>query len=357
MKILQICPGAYQLGAGGISEHVVNISERLAERNDVTVYATNPGGKLPWFEVVNGVTVKRFSRFAPSGSYYLSASMLLNLRKECYDVVHAHSYHAFPLHSSILSKHRKLVFTTHFHNAGHTPLRAFFFRLFKSVGKWILGKADLIIAVSEFEKRSLCSSFGFGSGRVVVVPNGLKMSEFTGLKRSNSICKSILYVGRLERYKGVQHLVEVLSILEKHVRLVIVGVGSQRRVLETRVEQLGLQDRVTFLQNLPRRQLLQTIIDADVLALLSEHEAYSMVVAEALFAGTPCVVADTSALSEWIDGDMCSGVKVPLSLESLADTLKRAMKHGKGEFIQNKSHDKIVDWNSVVQRLEALYKV
>jgi len=357
LKILQICPGAYRSGVGGISEHVVNISERLAKRHDVSVYATNPRGKLPWFEVVRGVKVRRFSRFAPSGSYFFSAGMLANLRNECYDVVHGHGYHAFPMHSLILSRRRKLVLTTHFHNAGHTPIRACFFSLSKPIGKRILGKADLVIAVSEFEKRSLCSSLGVDPGKVVVVPNGLDMSEFAGLRRGKSLCKSILYVGRLERYKGVQHLVEVLPMLEKQVCLTIVGFGSQRKMLETRIRQLGLQDRVTFLQNLPRRQLLQTYVDADVLALLSEHEAYSMVIAEALVAGTPCVVADTSALSEWIDGKMCFGVKMPLNLESVADALRNVLRKGKGESVENTTHGKIVDWNSVVQQLEALYEV
>jgi glycosyltransferase involved in cell wall biosynthesis len=355
LKILQICPGAYQFGRGGISEHVKNISERLAKRNDVTVYATNPGGNLPWFEVDNGVKVRRFRRFAPSGSYFFSANMITSLRQRSYDVVHGHGYHAFPMHFSSLTRRRKLFLTTHFHNAGHTPLRDCFFSLFKPIGKLSLRKADAIIAVSEFEKRILCDSFDLGSSKVFVVPNGLDMSEFAGLKRGKSACRSILYVGRLERYKGVQHLVEVMPKLDYDVNLKIVGTGSQRRMLEARARKLQVQDRVFFLHNLSRKELLQTYVDADVLVMLSEHEAYSMVVAEALSAGTPCVVAKASALSEWIDEDTCIGVKIPVGLEELATTLNRVMEKPMRITVKDQVGKKILDWCDVVKRLEGLY--
>lgn len=355
MKILQICPGAYQSGRGGISEHIKNISERLANTHDVTVYATNPLGKLPWAEFVSGVKVRRFRRFAPSGSYFFSPNMIMNLRKESYDVVHAHAYHAFPMHFSPLTRHQKLFFTTHFHNAGHTAIRDCFFHLFKPIGKSTLRKADKIIAVSEFEKRLLCSTFAIDSDDVVVVPNGLDLSAFKGLKRVKSVGRSILYVGRLESYKGVQYLIDVLPTLENDVALQIVGNGSMRRLLEDQIRRFRLQDRVRFFQNLSREELLQKYVDADVLVLLSTHEAYSMVVAEALAAGTPCVVADTSALSEWIDNDMCFGVKSPVVLEELSVTLSRVMKEDRKRSARDRVGKKILDWCDTVHMLEDLY--
>jgi 1,2-diacylglycerol 3-alpha-glucosyltransferase len=356
MKILQICPGAYQSGRGGISEHVRNISERLAKRHEVTVYATNPASSLRWFETVNGVKIRRFKRFSPSGSYFFSPNMIINLREECFDVVHGHSYHALPMHFAFLAKHQKLIFSTHFHGAGHTALRNSLFRLFKPIGKMSLRNADAVIAVSEFEKRTLCASFNIDPSKVVVVPNGLDISEFAGLKRGQSACRSILYVGRLERYKGVQHLVGAMPTLDD-AKLKIVGTGPQRRMLEALARQLRVQDRVFFLQNLSRRELLQTYVDADVLVLLSEHEAYSMVVAEALIARTPCVVADTAALSEWIDNKSCFGIDLPINRQKLTELINRVIEtRRKGKLVfQEKIKSKIPDWNSVVEQLVRVY--
>lgn len=355
MKILQICPGAYQSGRGGISEHIKNISERLAITNDVTVYATNPDGKLPWTEVINNVKIIRFKRFAPSGSYFFSPSMLLNLRNDKYDIVHGHGYHAFPMHFSFLARSPKLFVTTHFHDSGHTPLRTCLLKILKPAGKIIFKKANRIIAVSEFEKKLLCDSLKIDEKKIKVIPNGTDFKEFSGLKRNISSQRSILYVGRLERYKGVQHLITVLPFLQPDVVLNIVGNGPLANSLLNQAKQLGVEKRVFFYNNLSRQKLVQMHIDADVFALLSEHESYSIVVAEALTAGTPCVILETSALKEWVDNEFCIGLSVPLRLEELKTKLIQAIENSGKKSSNTRVGKKILDWSEVVQQIINLY--
>jgi len=357
LKILQVC-AVYQSGIGGISEHVRSISERLARKHDVTVYATNPGDHLPWREIVNRVKVERFKCFAPSSSYFFSSDIMTRLLKTKFDVVHGHGYHAFPMHLSSLTKSRKLIVTTHFHGAGHTTFRNCLFKLFKHIGKMSLIKADNIVAVSDFEKRLLCDFFKLDPNRVVVIPNGLDLSEFTGLRRYRRGVKSILYVGRLETYKGVQYLVEVLPKLGDDVVLEIVGSGSLRKALENRAEQLGVHDRVLFSQNLQRCELLQKYANADVFVLLSAHEAYSLVVAEALTAGTSSIVANTSALSEWVDNRSCFGVGFPIRLDELTELINNVLDgRVNREAMKSWIGTKILQWDEVVQRLEDIYDV
>lgn len=356
MDILQICPGAYQAGRGGISEHVKNVAERLARRHDVTVYATNPHRSLPWHETVNRVSVERFRRFAPSGSYFFSAGMLTRFRTARFDVVHSHGYHAFPMHFSTLTNCKKLVVSTHFHGAGHSVFRDCLFRLSKPIGRITLSRTDRIVAVSEFEKRLLYDFFVLDLNKVVVIPNGLDLSEFAGLQRRQQGFKSILYVGRLYSYKGAQYLVEVLPRLEDGVVLEIVGKGPLKAALQVRAKELGVYDRVLFFEDLPRNELLQKYKDADVFVLLSEHEAYSLAVAEALVAGTPCIVANTSALSEWVDNESCFGVEVPVRLDKLAKQIEKVLdRRVKREVVQSWIGTKILDWNDVVSRLETVY--
>ncbi len=355
MKILQICPDPYGL-SGGILVHVQNISERLAKNHDVTVYATNHGQRFPRYELRNGVKVERFDCIAPNEAYYLSLEMLLRLCKVRFDVVHAHGYHAFPLHFSTLAKCDKLIVTPHFHGVGHSTFRNSLVRLLKPFGKRSFEKADRIIAVSEYEKSLIREQFGFGADRVTVIPNGVSFSEFSNLKRQNHSSRSILYVGYLTGFKGSQYLVEVLPKLADDVVLEIVGRGPLRPHLEKRARELKVYDRVRFSQNLSRDELLQKYADADVFAMLSKYEAYSIVVAEALTAGTPCVVARSSALSEWIDDETCFGVDLPVSLRQLAGQISRAFddsvnKQALGKWIGTK----ILDWNEVVEKLEDVY--
>jgi len=354
MKILQVCPFSYG-EVGGVSMHVKSISERLAKRHDVTVYATNPKMKYPRYEVINGVKVERFKCYSPSDAYFFSWEMLFRLRKTECDIVHAHCYHALPMHFSTLAKCSKFIVTPHFHGVGHTPFRESLFRLFKPFGKRTLMKADKIIAVSDYEKSILCRWFGLKPDRVIVIPNGVDLSEFSGLERQDHDYKSILYVGYLSSFKGPQYLVEVLPKLEKNIVLEIVGSGPLRSYLERRARELKVHDSVRFYQNLPRGELLQKYADADVFVLLSRYEAYSIVVAEALAAGTPCIVAKTSALTEWVDNESCFGVDIPISLNKLAKLIDNVLDNGADKkAIKRWRGNKILDWKEVVDHYETI---
>jgi len=355
MRILQVEPGSYEFNkGGGVSVYVRNISKRLAKRHDVTVFASNLGGS-PSFEVVDGVKVERFKCYTPSRAYAFSLSMFLRMSAVDFDIVHANGYHTFPMHFSVLVRHGRVVVSPHFHGVGHSVFRNCLLTLFKPFGKKTLEKAYKIHAVSEYEKSLLCEQFKLDPHKIVVIPNGLDFNEFKGLKRKKRSFRSILYVGRLVGYKGVQYLVEVLPRLSDDVVLEIVGKGNLKPLLEKRAKKLNVFDRVRFYQNLSRRELLHKFVNADVFVLLSRHEAYSMVVAEALAAGTPCIVARKSALVEWIDTKHCFGVEHPIELGALAELIEEVIE-SKEKFDGTKLRgEKIKDWDDVVEQLERIY--
>jgi len=356
MKILQVVVDSY-LELGGISVHVRNIAERLAKHHDVTVFATNDKGLEPWRETINGVKVERFRCFAPNNAYFFTVDMPLRMRKERFDIVHAHGYHAFPFHLATLAKGDRFIATTHFHSAGHSSFRNAVVRLLKPFGKRTLRKADVIVAVSDFEKSLIRRDFGFADERVKVIPNGVDFREFRGLRRHNGSDPTILYVGYLAEFKGAHYLVEVLPKLPSNVKLRIVGSGPMKGVMERRASELGVSDRISFYHNLSRKELLQMYAGADVFALLSRHEAYSIVVGEALAAGTPCVVARTSALTEWDDGETCLGVDFPINLNELAQKIEFLLstKVKRQAFVKWYGK-KILDWDRVAEELEKTYR-
>lgn len=354
MKILQVCPYTYGLGIGGVAEYVQNISERLAERHQVTVYSTDATGRLPRDAVVNGVRVMRFRRFAPGRAYFMSWDMLLRLKKSEFDVVHGHAYHALPLHFSRLAKCRRFIVSAHFHGVGSSRFRDCLIKLLKPVGERTLKKADRIIAVSDYEK-NLLRQFRIDPDRIVTIPCGVDFAEFSNLMRQKRSIKSVLYVGSLEGYKGTERLVEALPWLDDEVILEIVGKGPMRKFLEKRAIELNVLERVKFYYNLPRTELLQKYVDADVLVLLSKYEAYSMVVAEALVAGVPCIVAKTSALKEWIDNRNCFGIQSSANVAKLADLINNVLERNSRVDWREIKIGKIQDWNDVVEKLQSVY--
>ena len=324
MKILQVCPKYYP-SIGGVEEHVRNISERLAKQHQVIVFAGDPSGKLPREEEINGVLVRRFKSFAPGDAYHISFQMAQALRKSHFDVVHGHSYHALSLFFARYARAGKFVVTPHYHGRGHTPLRDHLLKLYKPFGKRIFAQAHNIIAVSQYEKEGLVGDFNIDENRVIVIPNGVDLTEFSNLEKVRKEPGTILHVGRLEEYKGVQHIIQALPLLNKGFRLDIVGKGPYKGRLVKLIDGLGLSDRVSFDKDLPREELLKMYARAGVFVLLSRHEAFSITTAEALASKTPCIVANTSALKEWVDNKNCFGIDYPADSNKLAELIVKAV--------------------------------
>ncbi len=349
MNILQVCPKYYP-SIGGVEEHVRNVCERLARSHSVTVFTTDPSGRLPQQETINGVAVRRFKGFSPSDSYHLSLEMSRELKSAEFDIVHGHSYHALPLYFARHAKRKRFVVTTYYHGHGSTSFRDFLIRLYKPMGRKALEEADRVIALSNHEKRLLLQDFRIEPDRVIVIPSGIDLSEFENLNKEKGSEKTILYVGRLEEYKGVQHIIRALPGLDSAVKLEIVGKGPFKPHLESLAENLGLWDRVHFYQDLSRKELLDMYASASVFVLLSQYESYSIAVAEALAAGTPCIVADTSALSEWIDNRNCFGIDYPVDRDQLARLVNRAIGTRAGDV-------KLFDWDEVATETARVYQL
>ena len=351
MEILQVCPRYYPY-IGGVEEHVRNISERLAKKYEVSVFTTDPSGKLPREEVINNVYVRTFRSWAPSEAYYFSRELKKYLMEnsDSYHIVHAHSYHAFPaLYAAQAKKRSKLFFTPHYHGTGHTFFRELLHIPYRFLGKKIFEKADRVVCVSNCERKLVMKCFKVDEKKVVVIPNGINLEEFKGLKRRSKDCTVILYVGRLEKYKGVHYLIEALLKLDNDIVLEIVGKGSYKRRLVKLTRKLGIEDRVKFFQDLPRNELLQKYADADLFVLLSKHEAYGITVAEALASGTPCIVANASALKEWVDDKNCFGINYPINVNELGNLIDNVVGKDVKEL-------RLSDWNEITEKLVNLYE-
>ena len=356
MKIAQVCPRFYP-DIGGVETHVYEISKRLAKNFEVEVLTTDPAGKYPKVEEIDGFTVRRFKSIAPSEAYYFSLEMYRFLKRHSsdYDIIHAHNYHAFPALFTALTKSRnKLVFTPHYHGRGHSFIRDLLHKPYKMLGRKIFEKSDAVICVSKFEKELILKNFNVNSSKLFVIPNGINLEEFKNVekikKRKDRTIKTILYVGRIEKYKGLDYVVKALKYLPENYILEIVGKGSYKSKIVRLARNLGVINRIRFYQDLSREKLIERYAKADVLVLLSKHEAYGLVVAEALACKTPCIVANTSALSEWIDNRNVFGIDYPIHIEKLVNLIKEVS----GVSVKGVN---LPTWDVAVEKLKRIYRV
>lgn len=298
MNILQITH-QYPPKVGGVGTHVAEISKRLADcGHNVTVFSADRSDVSSRESIQEGVTVRRFRSFAPNGAFHLAPGISPAIRRSNVDVVHAHNYHALVGLSAALGvTSERFIFTAHYHGGSASSIRDHLLTLYRPIGRQVLSRAHDVIAVSDWERGRLRADFDIEAN---VVPNGIDVSRFASAEPIKRERPYLLCVGRLEEYKGVQHAIRALSEVPDY-DLLVAGTGPYRDQLERVAAEASVTDRVTFLGHVSDERLPRLYAGADVFITLSSFEAFGMTVAEALAAGTPCVVRNKGALRDWAD--------------------------------------------------------
>jgi len=111
--------------------------------------------------------------------------------------------------------------------------------------------------------------------------------------------RAILYVGRLDKQKGLDRFFRELPLIFQHLPqhdLVLVGDGQQKDALHRLAARMGISDRVKFLGWRPEAATL--IAAADLLVLPSRWEGMPNVILEAMAAGKPVVATQAEGTVE-----------------------------------------------------------
>ncbi len=343
MHVVQVTP-AYPPSTGGVETHVEAISTRLAARgHDVTVISADRGTGSSR-ERRDGVEIRRVRSIAPSGAYHIAPGVFSVLRELDADIVHAHNYHSLTLLAAALGVgDARFVVTPHYHGGSESRFRDALLRMYSPFGGRVLRRADAVIAVSEWERNQLIDDFGIDS---TIIPNGIEVDRFVNADPYEHNRPYLLSVGRLEEYKGVQHVIRAMPELPEY-DLLVAGSGSYREELEGIVAEEGVQDQVAFLGYVDDEELPGLYAGAEVYVTLSEFEAFGITVGEALAAGTPCVVRETGALVDWMAYDGVIGVS-----DIAGYTLRESVKSALSDVVDA---DKVRDWTKIEEQLFEIY--
>ncbi len=168
--------------------------------------------------------------------------------------------------------------------------------------KEFIRKSDAVVCVSDFVKRNIVSETGIVKDLVTVIYNGVS-DIFPDLNLRQSSPFTILYVGRIERDKGLFDLVENFkyhaSRKDKEIFLKIVGDGSDLIILKEYVVKLGLNDKVLF-TGFQKGILLKDSYDRSRIFVLPTKriEGFPVTLAEAMMNMLPVVAFDLGGVSE-----------------------------------------------------------
>jgi rhamnosyl/mannosyltransferase len=136
----------------------------------------------------------------------------------------------------------------------------------------------------------------------------------------------ILFVGRLNYYKGVEYLVEAMEQTE--ATLLIVGDGRRRSKLERQARKCSVDDRIKFLGYIPDKQLASAYQTADLFVLPSveSSEAFGIVQLEAMARGVPVINTSLPTGVPWVSLDGKTGRTVqPRDSKALAEAISELL--------------------------------
>ena len=344
MFVIQVTPG-YPPSQGGVETHVEAISERLSERGHKVTVVSADAGIGDRRERQEGVVIRRCRSIAPGGAYHFAPGVTPAVRRLDPDVVHIHNYHALTLPAAAVAcRDARLVVTPHYHGGSASRVRDALLRLYRSVGGRALRSADAVVAVSEWEREQLAADFGVDA---TVVPNGIEVNRFADALPYDHDRPYLLCVGRLEKYKGVQHAIRALPDLPNY-DLLVAGSGPYRADLERIAERTGVAERVDFRGYVPDDALPGLYAGAEVFLALSSFEAFGLTVGEALAAGTPCVVQRRGALDDWERYDGVVGIE-----EVEPDTVRDAIARAQSSSVESGA---VPRWDDHVDRLLQIYR-
>ena len=132
---------------------------------------------------------------------------------------------------------------------------------------------------------------------------------------------NLLFVGRLNEQKGLQHLLHALAAMRSKPTLEVVGDGPDRISLRELAQRLGVGDRVRWHGQLTQSELTPLYQRAAAIVLPSVDEGLGLVAVEALLCETPVIAFDSGGLPDVIQHEKTGLLVKPGDRAALAATI------------------------------------
>ena len=167
---------------------------------------------------------------------------------------------------------------------------------------------------------------GIDRGLIEVIPPGIDHSVYRPAEPSVRYDEpTVVYVGRLKRYKGLENVLRAIGLLRQDVpglRFRIAGRGDDRSRLERCCRRLGLADVVRFEGFVTEEEKVRLLRRAWVAVYPSPKEGWGIVNIEAAACGTPVVASDSPGLRESVASGVSGWLVEHADPEAWADAIR-----------------------------------
>jgi len=239
----------------------------------------------------------------------------------------------------------------------------------------VIHAADRIIAATEAERSQLLLLYRADRRKIDIVPPGVDTNRFFPSDRysarkavnwAHSGCKHFLFVGRIERLKSVDTILQAINLIRHshpHLQVCATIIGGdpspenaneEMLHLQSIQADLKLQDRVYLVGAQSQDTLPDYYRAAEALIMSSDYESFGMVALEAMACGTPVIASEVGGLAYLVrDGE--TGFHFPVrEAEALANRMIRvaedeALRTQMGNAAATLA--KHYQWSAIVERL------
>ena len=216
-----------------------------------------------------------------------------------------------------------------------------------------------VISPSLSSKNDICRYFDYPSKNISVIWNGINLDDCKFHQRESFNANFVTIISADVPMKNLKTVLKALYLLKQdglNAKLTIIG--DLREDNNKLIERLGLTKEITYKSKLPRKQLIQSLNNADIGIAPSKYEGFGFPLVEMIATGLPVIVSDKASLPE------LAGNAGLIFNSSDSNDLKEKMK----ELIENAAlrnkvaensklrRDDFFGWDEYAKKLEDLYK-
>lgn len=382
MKIALVCPFNMLDRPGGIPQVVIHLYQGLKKRgHEVKVITQRPAtykGPVPEDYILFG-TVRTFKAggLGTEGDWGMPSDgeeIGRVLAEEKFDVINFHEPW-LPMLAYQMVKHSKAAHVGTFHaNLIDTAAGSSWTGpLFMPYGRPLIRKMHVITATSPASAAMLFKRVNMKSkverdifNTLTYIPCGVELHDYHPVKKRQSLngngTKTIVYVGRIEKRKGVDWLIKAFAELQKELpkaHLMIAGSGLWNKKVRSYVKENHIKN-VKFLGYVSDDEKRRLIGNADLACFPSTYgEGFGIVLLEAMAMGTPLVAGNNLGYINVLKGHGRIGLVDPRSTNDFANRL--------AAFLTDNDLRKLItgwelnevkqyDYPKIVEQYEAVYK-
>jgi len=283
--------------AGGAELNLYEIFSRLTKKGHKVTLLCNRAKGQKRYETLDGIEIYRIGK-RHNFNFFVPFAVRAILRHKKIDII-TDDLNKIPFYSPFFTR-KKVVALLH-----HLFLSTIFRETNPFFASYVFFTENLIplfyrttpfIAVSKSTAEDL-KNMGIKKS-VYIVYNGIpKVDEKVKESRKKNL---VLYVGRLKRYKSIEHFIQAVAMIKrkKDIEAMIVGDGDAKQYLMSLASKLNLG--ITFTGFIDEVEKYHTYAKARVVVQPSIKEGFGLTAIEAQSFGTPVVCADSPGLREAI---------------------------------------------------------